>query len=127
MKKYIALFIISILCFALTACQTDEGGTYYPGMEEMKANLQNAGYTVTVTDVYVGTYLSAVKGDDYIEFYRLKTAEYVESISYDLKGKHTDYDKFVSMKNDVKFGTLVFCGTSPAVDASGINVVQVKV
>ena len=127
MKKYAALFIIGILCFALTACQADKGGTYYPDNNEMKTNLENAGYTVTVTEQLVGTYLSAVKGDDYIEFYWLKQTGYVESIGYDLKGKHTDYDKFASMKNDVKFGTLVFCGTSPAVDASGIKIVEVKV
>ena len=128
MKKYAALFIISILCFALTACSLkDEGGTYYPSDSEMKTNLENAGYTVTVEEKQAGTYLSAVKGDDYIEFYWLKQTEYVESIGYDLRGKHTDYDKLVSMKNDAKFGTLVFCGTSPAVDASGINIVEVKV
>ena len=93
---------------------------YYPSDSEMKANLEKAGYTVTVMEQYAGTYLSAVKGDDYIEFYRLKQTEYVESIGYDLRGKHTDYDKFGSLKNDIRFGTLVFCGTGLAVDASGI-------
>ena len=128
MKKYIALFIIGMLCFVTAACSSEnKGGTYYPSDSEMKANLENAGYTVTVEEQQVGTYLSAVKGDDYIEFYRLKQTEYVESIGYDLKGKHTDFDKFASMKNDAKFGTLVFCGTSPAVDASGIIIVEVKV
>ena len=44
-----------------------------------------------------------------------------------LKKKYVNYEKLVCIKNDEKFGTLVFCGSDSAVEASGIRNVNVKV
>lgn len=131
MKKYLMLFIFCILFVTLVACSNSGQGTYYPDSSEMQKNLEDAGYQVSVTtkldNGYTGTYLSAMKADDYIEFYWLDEADNVDDISEQLKSKHGDYDKLVSMEDDSKFGSLVFCGTASAVDASGIVIVDVKV
>ncbi|MDE7439266.1 MAG: hypothetical protein K2N23_01990, partial [Clostridia bacterium] len=77
MKKiFVSLFasILLVITLALCACGDDKSGTYYPTNEEMKTNLENGGYTVTVTTDLGdknGTHVSATKDNEYIEFYWL--------------------------------------------------------
>lgn len=131
MKKYISVIIISILSLMLAACTQNEQGTYYPNSIEMKENLENKGYTVSVTNdfdkKYTGTYLLATKDNDFIEFYWLDEVEAADYFKKKTEEKHKKYDRCVSIENDSEFGTLVFCATNPASDAAGINIVDVKV
>ena len=63
-----------------------------------------------------------------IEIYRRLTNEKdVDVITSQLEKEYDDYDKFVSVQKDSKFGSFVFCGTSDAINASGITIVDVKV
>lgn len=125
MKKYMVLFITGALCLALAACGK---GTYFPSSDAMQKNLEAAGYTVAVTDDLegglAGTHLSAVKGGDYLEFYWLDNGGSVESLSHELKAAYPDHETFVSMEDDEKFGSLIFCGTSRAAADAKIEIVD---
>ncbi len=132
MKKVLMslLAVISlIITFALTACGKDKG-TYFPNADEMKANLEKEGYAVTIISDLgekSGTYLSAVKDKEYIEFYWLDNSDDC-GYFYDLiTNQHPDSEVAVQIQNDEKFGNIAYCGTANAVSAAGINVVRVKV
>lgn len=133
MKKLftaILVCILSVLALSLTACKGDNNGTYYPKSAEMKTNLENGGYTVTVTTDLgdkSGTHLSATKDNEYIYFYWLDNAEDCEYFYNILEENHTDYNSLVKIENDDKFGNIVYCGTENAVNTAGIKVVTVKV
>lgn len=131
MKKYSIVFLCMLLCLLLTACGKNEQGTYYPDSTEMYHNLDADGYEVSVTNDVNGdmtkTCLTAKKGDDYIVFYWLNEGIDVDPIAAQVKNEYESYDQFVSIQDDSKFGSLVFCGTSNAVNASGIIIVDVKV
>ena len=131
-KTFITILacIMFILTLTLTACNDDKNGTYYPQNEEMKTNLENGGYTVSVTTDLGdknGTHLSATKGNEYIEFYWLDNAEDCEYFNILLEENHTNYNSLVKIENDEKFGNIVYCGTENAISISGIKVVKVKV
>ncbi len=129
-KKIILLGLAMIMLFALTACD-NSGGTYYPNCSEMENNLKKAGYKVEVTTELdnncAGTKLCGTKGDEYIVFYWLDNEEDVKYFSDKLEKEYPSYNKFVSMTDDEKFGSLVFRGTEKAVEKSGIKIVKVKV
>lgn len=131
MKKYSIFFLCMLLCLLMTACGKNEQGSYYPDCTEMYNNLEANGYKVSVTNDIKGemtkTRLTAEKGDDYIVFYWLDEGIDVDPIEAELKKEYDSYDKFVSIRDDSKFGSLVFCGTSNAVNAAGIVIVDVKV
>lgn len=130
-KVFVSLFVGILLALTLTLCAcSDKGGTYYPDDSEMKTNLENGGYTVTVTFNSAdksGTHLSATKGNDYIEFYWLDDAADCEYFYNLLEETHADYNSLIKIENDEKFGNIVYCGTENAVNAAGIRVVDVKV
>ncbi|MCM1306857.1 MAG: hypothetical protein NC037_05945 [Bacteroides sp.] len=131
-KVFISLLagVLLILTFTLCACGDDKGGTYYPTWDEMKTNLENGGYTVTVTydlEDKGETHLSATKDNEYIEFYWLDDAadcDYFYNLLYVIP---TNYNSIVKIENDEKFGNIVYCGTENAVKVAGIKVVDVKV
>lgn len=131
-KKYLTIFlacVLTILALSLTACG-DKNGTYYPKSDEMKVNLEKAGYTVTVsTDLNdkTGTHLTASKDNEYIEFYWLDNPTDCEYFYSLLENNHADYNSLVKIENDEKFGNIVYCGTENAVNTAGIKVVKVKV
>ena len=132
MKKALMTFacLMIFLTITLVACGNDNNGTYYPTTEEMKTNLEKGGYTVIVTtylDGKNGTYLSAKKDNEYIDFYWLDNAEDCKYFYNLLEENHTNYNSLVQIENDSKFGNIVYCGTDNAIRASGINVVEVKV
>ena len=131
-KTFITILacIMVMLTLTLTACGDDKNGTYYPQNEEMKTNLENGGYTVTVTNDLGdknGTHLSATKDNEYIEFYWLDNIEDCEYFYNLLEENHTNYNSLVKIENDEKFGNIVYCGTENAISISGIKVVKVKV
>ncbi|MCM1439151.1 MAG: hypothetical protein NC131_08095 [Roseburia sp.] len=133
MKKiFVSLFasILLVLTFTLCACGDDKGGTYYPTYDEIQTNLENGGYTVTVTfdlEDKGEIHLSATKDKEYIEFYWLDNAVDCDYFYNLLEAIHTDYNSIVKIENDEKFGNIVYCGTENAVHAAGIKVVDVKV
>lgn len=133
MKKLfttVLICILSVFVLSMTACDDNKGGTYYPKSNEMKTNLENGGYTVNVTtdlDGKNGTYLSATKESDYIYFYWLDNAEDCAYYYNLIEENHADFNSLVKIENDEKFGSIVYCGTENAVNASGIKVVEVKV
>lgn len=133
MKKIIlAILIMGIVVLEITGCSTNkENGTYYPNASEMQKNLEELDYAVSVEDnpddSYVGTHLYAVKNNEYIEFYWLDDSSFFDKVSEKLETKYPNYEKFVSIKDDNEFGTLIFCGTELAVEDSGIKIVDVKV
>ena len=69
----------------------------------------------------------AEKDGEYIEFYWLNSSEGVNSIEQELETKYTNYAKLVSMEDDSKFGSFVFCSSEKAMDDAGIEIVDVKV
>ena len=133
MKKVLVSLLAGlslILIFVLSACGNDKSGTYYPTNEEIKTNLENAGYTTCFTDSQTGWGGYAIKDDDeneYIYFCRPKTVEDCEYY-YDLYEKNCkNYNTLVKIENDEKFGNIVYCGTENAINDAGIRVVKVDV
>lgn len=130
MKK-ISILLVAVLAIIFAGCGKDKNITYYPDDTEMKENLEEKGYTVSVKDdfddKYKGTHLSASKDKEYIEVYWLDDGKAADYYSKLLEKKHTDFFKSVSMAGDEKFGTIVFCATKSGLDASGINIADVKV
>ncbi len=124
----ISLLFISLI---LSACDKGGQGTYYPNSDEMKINLENKNYNVTVEVIEQNgssiTVLSATKDNEYIEFYWLEDDKCVDEIAAGLESKYDAYNSLVSMKNDNKFGNLVFCSTQKAKEDSGIVIVEVKI
>lgn len=142
MKKLLVAFygcLISVFIFCFAACGVDEGGTYYPDNSDMKVNLENNGYVVTLyqdlsdNDGYRhgGTLLYASRTreygkEEYLYFYRF---ENVASCDYYFEAMEKDcenYNVLVKLENDKKFGNIVYCGTTDAVDAAGIKAVNVN-
>lgn len=124
------LFIV-VMSILLVACGNNEGGTYYPDSKEMQNNLENKSYQVLVeevkTDEYSGMHLIATKGDEYIEFYWLNDGNGIDILTSNLEEKYDNYNSLVSMQEDSKFGSFVFCSTETARDDAGIIIVSVKV
>lgn len=140
-KKFIIILacLITILTLTLTACG-DDNGTYYPTNEEMKTNLENNGYVVTLYqdlsdndgNRHYGTLLFASKDREgeqreYLYFYRLDNTTSCEYYYNALEQYCENYNSLVKIENDDKFGNIVYCGTENAINASGIKVVEVKV
>lgn len=143
MKKILtSLFIgiLSIITLVLSACSENQNGTYYPPNEEMKTNLENNGYVVTLyhdlsdknNNHHDGTLLFASKSreneqEEYLYFYRFKNANSCEYYYDSLEQNCKNYNSLVKIENDEKFGNIVYCGTTSAINAAGIKVVNVKV
>jgi predicted small lipoprotein YifL len=139
MKKIftsILLGMLFILTFALPACG-NKGETYYPTNEEMKTNLENSGYVVTLEQDLLdangnrhnGTLISADKDSkvEYLYFYRFDNATSCEYYYNYLEQTCKEYNSLVKIENDEKFGNLVYCGTAQAIKDAGITVVDIKV
>lgn len=142
MKKVFAGIVTSlllILTFVLSACG-DGDGTYYPPNEEMKTNLENSGYVVTLyqdlTDNdgnrHGGTLLFASKAregeaEEYLYFYRFDNAASCEYYFDALENNCKNYNSLVIIENDEKFGNIVYCGTENAINTAGIKVVKTDV
>lgn len=143
MKKAVASMLLGLLfiltLFSLSGC-VDKGGTYYPTNEEMKTDLENNGYTVEVYDdinhheffvefssIINGTSVKAVKGNDYIYFFRPTDSWRCDTVYDTLKENCKNYNSLVKIENDEKFGNIVYCGTKQAIKDAGITVVDVKV
>ncbi len=144
MKKVVVSFfaiLITVFAFALSACTNKESGTYYPSSEEMKVNLENNGYFVEVyKDVY---WFNSEAGEptkyeskalrarnetgEYIQFYWIETQEASNYYFNRLEETYQDSELLVKIKNDEKFGSIAYCGTSAAVNDAGIRVVKVNV
>ena len=137
MKRKTLIIIIGIVVLVIVALaivfgnKAKENGTYYPNSSEMKKNLEKLDYSVLVENNpdnnYVGTRLYAIKNDEYIEFYWLDDSNSIDKVSEKLKTKYNNPEKFVTLKDDSKFGNLILCGTKLAVEDSGIKIVDVKV
>lgn len=137
MKKGILIFVTIAIVFTLCACGGEKNGTYYPNFEEMKSKLNESGYTLStsspdlpgdISDVrYTGSYLSATKGEEYIIFYWLNEADAVDHFAKRIEESGVSYNKFITLKNDEKFGSLICCGTEKAIEDAGIRIVDVKV
>jgi predicted small lipoprotein YifL len=139
MKKVftsILLGLIFILTFSLSACG-NKGKTYYPTNEEMKTNLENNGYVVTLEqdlsdkdgNSHNGTLISANKDSEgaYLYFYRFNNTASCEYYYNYLEQTCKEYNSLVKIENDENFGNLVYCGTAQAIKDAGITVVDVKV
>lgn len=131
MKKILVFSLMLAMALILVACAGSSRGTYYPDSSEMKSNLENKNYTVSVEVTEdsgsMVTVLKAVKDYEYIEFYWLSDDNDVDEIKARLKDKFNSYDRLVSLKNDDKFGNVVFCSTEKARGDAGIVIINVKV
>ena len=131
----ILVCIVAILTFTLMACGNDNNGTYYPTVNEMAANLEKNAYRTQFVigernsegQGYVVDSLDATKGDDYIYFYWIEDAAHCKVYYDKLQELHPDCANFVLIENDEKFGNIVYCGTTAAIEAAGIRVVKVDV
>lgn len=133
-KVFKSLLYVCVMAVVLTffsACDDNSTGTVIPTSTEMQKNLESNGYTVEVTDElqdgYTGTHLTAKKGNEYIEVFWLVDPEACDLFYSLLHELYPNNNKLVEMKNDEKFGNIVFCGSESAVNASGIKIVEVKV
>jgi hypothetical protein len=139
MKKIIVCILFGllfVLTFALSACG-DDGGTYYPTNNEMKANLEKNGYMVSFEKNIVdddgnrhkGTLISANKESDaeYLYFYRFDDSTSCEYYYTYLEQTCEKYNSIVKIEDDKNFGNLVYCGTAQAVIDAGITLANVKV
>ncbi len=131
MKKMLFFSLVLIMSLILVACGKNSQVTYYPDSNEMKDNLESKNYNVSVYTMEQNdstiTVLTATKEDEYIDFYWFDNEKGIDNIITSLESKHNDYAKLVSMKNDNKFGNMVFCSTEKAMEDSGIVIVDVKV
>ncbi|WP_157047643.1 hypothetical protein [Cellulosilyticum ruminicola] len=104
MKK-LAGVVSCIVCLMFSGCSGNSVSVLCPDNETMRNRLEEQGYEVIVTEPVeegtTGTYLSAIKGDDYIEFYWLEDADDVENISDELKARHNDYSELNSMEDEL--------------------------
>lgn len=131
MKKVVILFLAFILATTvvlLCSCG-DKDGTYYPNDKEMKTALEKSGYTVTVTSTLGGNggiYLAAMKGKDYIHFYWLNDSSDCDYF-YGVLEEYHNYDSLVLIKDDEKFGNIVYCATEQTIKDAKIKVVKVVV
>lgn len=131
MMKKLVVMIGCVLGLVMSGCSSDTVGTYYPDYPQcpdyntMQQNLEEEGYEVIVTDQvegdYTGTYLSAIKDDDYIEFYWLDDAEDVKEVSDALKTRHNGYGECDSTEEDSATGPYVFSSTPGAMKSAGIS------
>lgn len=125
MKK-LAGVVSCIVCLMFSGCSGNSVSVLCPDNETMRNRLEEQGYEVIVTEPVeegtTGTYLSAIKGDDYIEFYWLEDADDVENISDELKARHNDYSELNSMEDEIGEDSYVFCSTSDAMKSAGIGV-----
>lgn len=150
-KVFTGLFasLLIVLTFVLSACGNDKNGTYYPSDNEMKVNLEKMGYMVEIFDDLrsskiddesfydnpKGTLLTASKSREidgtatieFIYFYRLEDAADCDYYYNAMEEYFEDYNSLVEIKNDEKFGNIVYCGTEDAVNAAGIKEVKVDV
>ena len=124
MKKTLLFSLVLIMCLMLAACGNNNQGTYYPDSNEMQSNLEGKNYTVCVSTMVQNdstiTVLTATKGNEFIDFYWFDNDKEVDDIATSLESKHDGYVKLVSIKNDDKFGNLIFCSTEKAMEDSGI-------
>ena len=130
--------ILLVLSFTLCACGDDNGGTYYPDSKEMTHNLEKRGYTVEVTtelEGKSGTFLHATKSGDFIYFYWLNNGDDCDYFEDYLKQLCFHYlsngllmpEDFVEIKNDEKYGNLLYVGIGAAINDAGIKVVKTDV
>ncbi len=144
MKKVIvSIFVIVFmtLAFAMSACLNNQSGTYYPSSEEMKVNLENRGYFVEIyKDIYwfdseegvpekyeSRTLRAKSDAGEYIQFHWVEKPKACNYYFGKLEETYQDIEVLVKIENDEEFGSIVYCGTSVAIDDAGIIVVKVKV
>lgn len=142
MKKIFTSLLYGLLfalTFALSACG-NKNGTYYPNNSEMKTNLEENGYVVTIYqdlsdndgNHHEGTLLFASKSreneqEEYLYFYRFDNANSCDYYYTAMEKECKNYNSLVKIENDEKFGNIVYCGTEKAIDDAGIIIVEVKV
>ena len=118
------------ICAGSAACIDKDTATFIPTSTDMQKNLEEAGYTVVLTDEleggYSGAHLKANKEDEYIEFYWLDDSEACDYFYNRLFKLYPINRRIVKMMNK-KFGNIVFCGTESAIKASGIEIEEVEV
>ncbi len=134
MKRILPLLLAVLLLLSGCAQSGTDTGTYYPTFDEMVKNLNDRGYTVTTIEFAKdsdtpGKYISAFKGEDFIDFYWLDRAEDVAACEESLRARSylTPYGRLISISGDAKHGNLAFCATSRAMEDAGIRLVEVKV
>lgn len=120
-----------LFAVALSACNKKDSGTYYPDKSEMTQTMQKKGYKTYSTNWLVGEgegiFFSAEKGDEYIKVYWLDDADDCDTCYRELEESYPECDVLVQIQNDDEWGNIVYCGTSVAVEDSGIRVVKVNV
>ncbi|MBQ1433480.1 MAG: hypothetical protein IIZ09_10325 [Ruminococcus sp.] len=125
-SKVLLVMTVVIMAVMFAGCYNDGRGTYYPDSTEMVKNLRDKGYEVTVEEVEEGRHLDAQKGDEFIEFYWMKDETYCDKLTDDLKERHEKIDKLSSTTKSPDFGNIIFCSTKKAMDASGIQIIEVN-
>ena len=131
MRRLFSFFTLCavILCGLLLVACDNNYGNHSPDSSEMQANLKQSGYSVTITadlGERTGTYLSATKDDDYIEFYWLDTVEDCDYFYDFVKTEYPDCEALACIINE-DGNHFVYCGTRNAIETAGVKVIIVKV
>ena len=85
-KIVLAVTVLAILSISLVACNLTLI-TSVPPVEEVKANLENAGYTVEIEgfpNAYTRHRLEATKGDEYIIIYWVVDSNYCDRVEREI-------------------------------------------
>ena len=116
-------FFIIIFCILFCGCGSKK---YFPNSTLMQKKLERNGYNVNSStsfgEEYVGAHLYAYKDDDFIDIYWLNSDEFFDKIVYSFNNRNCE--KFYSMENDERFGSIIFCATDGAFNDSGISIVK---
>ena len=119
MKKFFIIFILLLFC----GCGKK---TYYPNSTLMQKKLEEKGYTVisgtNFGEEYGGAHLYGYKDNDFIDIYWLNSDEFFDRISSSFD--QSKCEKFISMENNSRFGSIISCSTNKALVDSGITIVE---
>lgn len=113
-KIVLAVTLLAILSITLVACNLTLI-TSVPPVEEVKANLESAGYSVeiqTFPNGYTRSKLEARKGEDYIIIYWVTDSSYCDWVEKDIK--YRGHNGITTIESD--FGdSKVIAGTDQAI------------
>ena len=111
MKKTI-LPTLCVCAAALFFSGCGEKQSVIPDTSAVQSVLQNANYVVSVSSQDVnGMALTAKKGDDFLAYYKLDTAEECDRLYDVVIGANPDADVSCKYTNDENFGNVIICGT----------------
>lgn len=125
MKKAIIPTICAAALF-FTGCGNKQ--SVIPSQAELQSSLKANNYVAEISTQDVdGSVLSAKSGDNFLEVYRLNSAEECNRVYQVVSSANPNAEQLYQLTDDAEFGNVIICGTKEAVKQAGIKIVSVKV